>query len=265
MGIGSIWLILLLRVTISSSTGPLFTMVNTLQVLVCFGLTSLPMAPNVYVVLNDVTKLAGFELLPPEDVLAAMHLNFSETDPVNSGFYEMGVDSKTLIPNLGFFFIGILINLLAFALLVLLWALLKFRPTKTLAKICKGLRNCLMWSGVLVLLVEGFLAFSIGCGANLQQIVWEKFADFFNNLLVLLLTPVILIFPPLCYFFLRLVEDRMRYPIYKKKFGILTEELNIESPKLRRKATFVAPWFTIRRLLLAGLVLILRDTKFQVF
>ena len=86
-------------------------MANTLQVFVCFGLLSLPMTPNVYLILNEVTALAGFELMPPDDFIAAMFPNFSETDPVNTSFYEMEADSKTLIPYLGFFFFGIIYTL----------------------------------------------------------------------------------------------------------------------------------------------------------
>ena len=83
-------------------------MANTLQVFVCFGLVSLPMTPNVYMILNEVTALAGFELMPPDVFIATIFPNFSKTDPVNSSFYEMKAESRTLIPYLGFFFIGML-------------------------------------------------------------------------------------------------------------------------------------------------------------
>ena len=98
----------MLRIVIASSMGLLYTMANTLQVFVCFGLVSLPMASNVYMILNEVTALAGFELMPPDMFIAAMFPNFTETNPVNSSFYEMEADSRTLVPYLGFFFIGML-------------------------------------------------------------------------------------------------------------------------------------------------------------
>ena len=117
----------------------------------------------------------------------------------------------------------------------------------------------MIWNGVLVLIIEGYLDFSIGCLANLQQLEWETSDDYFNNLLVLLLIPLLFIFPPICYFFLSKNVDKLRIWSFEKKFGVLYEELRIEIPEQRSKAIFVVPWFALRRLLLAILILHLCD------
>ena len=115
---------------------------------------------------------------------------------------------------------------------------------------------------MLVLVIEGFLDFSIGCLANLQQLEWNTPEDYANNLLVGLLIPVILLFPPLCYLFLRKNEKILRMQSFEQKFGVLFEELRVEIPEQRQKAIFVMPWFALRRLLLAILIISLRDPQF---
>ena len=101
------WAQLGLRIVLSTSLSLLYTMVNSLQILCTFGYLTTKQPANVYYVQNEVQSLAGFELFSPDDFIAYLFPNLSETPSVSSSFDEMKAEGRILIQHLGFFLIGI--------------------------------------------------------------------------------------------------------------------------------------------------------------
>ena len=194
----------------------MYTMVNSLQVITAMGLLSNTLSANVYYLLSEVQKLAGFELLPPDNFIQFLVPSLTDTQPVNDGFLEMGYDGATLIPNLGFFFVGMIFVLVKFlAAYFLTWFTLCSR-NPTLNRLHQRLLHDLCFGDIIVLVLEGFLDFSIGCGANLEQLKWVTTDDFLNNILVILLSAVVLCFAPVCLVFLK--KNLSRQHIFLPKY-----------------------------------------------
>ena len=80
---------LALRFLMSTSLGMLYTMVNALQLLTTLGLVSQKMPANALQALSDLQSLAGFEVIPPDGIIAFLFPNISETSAANESFHEM--------------------------------------------------------------------------------------------------------------------------------------------------------------------------------
>ena len=57
----------------------MYTMVNSLQVITAMGLVSFTLSANVYYLLSEIQKLAGFELVSPDDFIQFLVPNLTET------------------------------------------------------------------------------------------------------------------------------------------------------------------------------------------
>ena len=146
---------------------------------------------------------------------------------MNYGFLEMGSDSATLIPNLGFFFLGMIFVFVKCLVSYFLTFFTLCSRNPVLNKLQRRLLHDLFFGDVLVLVLEGFLDFSIGCGANLEQLKWVTFYDLFNNMLVFLLTVVVLCFPLICLVFVKKNLSRIREKGFRQQFGALYEGLEL--------------------------------------
>jgi hypothetical protein len=84
----------------------LWSMVNSLQILVAMTLTNVKMPAPVYLIMSNLATISSFEIISPDDIFAEMFPNgFTETEAVNSGWVAMDNDSKVTILNLGSFFL----------------------------------------------------------------------------------------------------------------------------------------------------------------
>ena len=146
---------------------------------------------------------------------------------MNDGFLEMGSDNATLIPNLGFFFVGMIfvsVKILAAYFLSLFTLCSRNRYLKNLQ--VQFLQE-LFYGDIILLVLEGFLDFSIGCGANLEQLKWVTNNDWFNNILVFWLSVLVVCFPPICLVFMKKNLSSIRDKNFSRQFGALYEELEL--------------------------------------
>ena len=106
--------------------------------------------------------IASFDVIPPDDILNAI-FEFSETGAVNEGWVEMNSDSRSLISNLGTFFLIICLNLI----MILVELIVRFmsKGCPWCIKLSRKIAKDLYFGAFLLLGVEGYLDFALGCGA----------------------------------------------------------------------------------------------------
>ena len=190
-------------------------MVDSLQIITAMGLVSNTLSANIFYLLSKIQKLAGFELVSPDELKQSLAPNLTDTQPVNYGFLEMGSDGATLIPNLGFFFAGMIFIFVKFLVAYFLTYITLCSRNKVLNKLHRRLLQDLCFGDIIVLFLKGFLDFSVGYGANLEQLKWVTTNDIFNNILVIWISAVVLCFPPICMVFFKKSLSKLRNKDFK--------------------------------------------------
>lgn len=82
----------------------MWTMINSLQMIMTNCLLNVPMPANVFLVMTNLATVSSGEILPSDQILPEI-FNFSSTEVKNVGFVAMGVESTRLTMYLGSVFI----------------------------------------------------------------------------------------------------------------------------------------------------------------
>ena len=250
--VGNLTLIIQLVVNIFSSVSLqlLWSMVNALQIIVCLPLFKLNMPAIVYMVLDKISKMSGFEIIPPEDIVDMILIDgFTETNPYNNG-WDAG--NKITTYNLGTFFlflVGGSVYVGFYFVLVLL-----SRCNGTLAGMRYRMQKKLFWTSFILVCIEGYLDFCLAAVCNLYELYFETLNDKINGVLTFCLFPVILLFPPASYFILSRNHEKMGTLGFNAKFGALYEGLRVETSEEIIHASYIIPWFCVRRFLMATII-----------
>ena len=89
--------------------------------------------------------------------------------------------------------------------------LIVFCKKKVLFKVIDSLCESLFWNGFLVLLLEGYLDFTIGCAANIGYLQWKSWEDILNLLFAIILVPVLLLTPFAIVVFLKKNKEKLHH------------------------------------------------------
>jgi hypothetical protein len=82
----------------------MWTMINSLQMIMTNCLLNVPMPANVFLVMTNLATVSSGEILPSDQILPEI-FNFSPTEIKDVGFIAMGVKSARLTMYLGSVFI----------------------------------------------------------------------------------------------------------------------------------------------------------------
>jgi hypothetical protein len=105
-------------------------------------------------------------------------------------------------------------------LIVWLWFLMletlfeKFNcPTcaRYLRKAKKYLEIKIFWGAILLLYIEGYMDISLAVLANYKELHWETYNDWINLSLMTSLTPIVFLFPFICWYILHKNKDRLSH------------------------------------------------------
>ena len=121
---------LILSVFLSGALGTMYSMINSLQMLMSYSYLVVPLPANVTMVMVQINTIASFDYLPT-DTLFGYIFEFSEAEMPFATFQAMGVSSPRLTLYLGtIFFILVLIFVLSIIFLISM----PFRNTVTLVR-----------------------------------------------------------------------------------------------------------------------------------
>jgi len=103
-----------LGLLISASLNQLLSMVNTQQLIVMMPLFKVTLPANAGMFFSQMMTIAAFEVIDTKPYLDAM-LHLPPTDPVNSNFEAIGLESRYFLHNLGTLALGYVFFLLSVA------------------------------------------------------------------------------------------------------------------------------------------------------
>lgn len=115
----------------------------------------------------------------------------------------MKAESKLIIENLGFFFFGIVLLALQLAALVFLMVINYVLQHIRIWRLIQKWNLELFWGSILVLVIEGYLDFTLSAFLNMEDLTWLSGDDKFNSFVAILAIPLVLIFPIWSLWFLR--------------------------------------------------------------
>jgi hypothetical protein len=105
-----------------------------------------------------------------------------------------------------------------------------------------------------VLGLEGYLDFCLAVFVNSEDQQWNNVEDKLNLIVMYALIPVIVLLPLVCYQLLVSHREMLDDKKFTERFGAVCECLRVQSVDDKSKAVYVTPWFLVRRLLFALLI-----------
>lgn len=158
-----------LGIILALSLNSLWSMLNGLQLLVHMPLFRTHFPSNALLMLSFITKIATFDLLPEEWVLASIDLPFFDKKSLSLEFEECGYEHIYPIYNLGttFFLIQLYFGMIIFYYLILgpLSCCSKWAFRKRM-----NLKAELFWSVPLRFMLEGYLEIGVSVFIGLYNL-----------------------------------------------------------------------------------------------
>jgi len=240
---------------LSFSLSLLWGMINSLQIVVHFPLTSLVYPANAKLFYSFFITISTFDMLPTKTINAFI-FTFSEEEAISENFEEYDYEKRNFIHNLGtLYYLFPLIGsvLVVLILLRLLGACGLQRPQQWYLQ----LRDSLFWNFLLQTTVESYLEMDLSSTINLTSLVWSSNSGDWLAAVTAILTAVVLnllpfvLFAYLYYNFARLPEDEK----FKKRIGVAYERLRTD-----QKSSLWHPFlFLLRRSLFSFLVIFAQE------
>jgi len=234
---------------LSFSLSLLWGMINSLQIVIHFPLTSVVYPANAKQFYSYFITIATFDMLPAETINAII-FQFSEEEAVSDNFEELGYERRNFIWNLGtlyYLFPMFVLVLVVLILLRMLGACGLQRPQKWYMQ----LRDSLFWNFLLQTTMESYLEMHLSSTVNLTSLVWSSNSGDWLAAVTAILTAIVLNLLPfvlvayLYYNFARLPDEQ-----FKKRFGVTYTGL-----KTDQKSSLLRPFlFLLRRMLFSLLV-----------
>jgi len=143
--------------------GQIWSLVNSLQMLMTNCLLNVPMPGNVFLLMTNLNTLSSGDLLPSDEILSNI-FNFTPTQIANVGLAAMGVDSARLTKYMGSITIAMPF------LLVMCGVYLIAHAYRDIFRVCYRLKNKIrrtqFWNGSLRFWTECYLDLAIGIGIS---------------------------------------------------------------------------------------------------
>ena len=108
-------------------------------------------------------------------------------------------------------------------------------------------------------MLEGYLDFCLAVFANLEEPHFNTYSDIINMVLTYFLIFLIVLFPLLALVFLSGNREKFEQIKFTQKFGALYDGLKVGSENEKIATSYMAPWFTFRRLAFSIFILQLRN------
>jgi hypothetical protein len=209
-----------LQVVLSGSMAQMWSMVNSMQIILTYEILNLPMPGNVIMVMNNLADLCSFNVFPTDDIMDFL-FNFTPTDPPGVGFEAMGNDSKSLTLYLGMAFLIMILIGLQYLLYGLSYGCRNY--DSLLNKIEHKLRPGLVFGTIYLFLIETYLDWAIGSALRLEEPKFETPSDYFDFGLACVGILITFVFPCYCFFFLRCNVNQLDKEEIQSKHGALYE------------------------------------------
>jgi hypothetical protein len=236
--------------------GQMWSMVNSLQIILSYQLLEVQMPGNVIMVLTNLASVASFDVFPTDDIMSFL-FNFTPTTAPGVGFAAMGNENKSLTLYLGSAFLIMILIGLQYLLYSLAYACRLY--DKLLSKIEQKLKPGLIYGTIYLFLVETYLDWAIGSALRLEEPKFETPSDYFDFGLACVGILITLVLPCYCFFFLKRNVNLLDDEDFKSRHGAFYEGF-ITDNALKRQASMQMPaWFLLRRFLTAVNLLYLRN------
>lgn len=234
--------------------GQIWSLVNSLQMLMTNCLLNVPMPGNVFLLMTNLNTLSSGDLLPSDEILSNI-FNFTPTQIANVGLAAMGVDSARLTKYMGSITIAMPF------LLVMCGVYLIAHAYRDIFRVCYRLKNKIrrtqFWNGSLRFWTECYLDLAIGIGISFKNLRYETDSDYFDLVFTIGCTTVIVGLP------IALAAILCRNPDlendkFQEKYGSITEGYKTAGVHAGDTKKIIV-WFLVRRLLTAAVVVLLAD------
>jgi len=182
-------------------------------------LISIVFAANISMMINYIMEIATFDLIDTDDVYEEVFNMSIDEEPYTESFSDMGYETNNIILNMGTVFLVIFSNILAFAVILIFRIMQRCCCKARLKKYADKLYNTLVWNGVIRLVLEGYLEFTVICFLSYLYVHTETAGDIFSIILSVFCTFMLVV----CTFMLVVFPGIMIVMIIKNRKN-MTEE-----------------------------------------
>jgi len=242
----------LLTLLISASLNQLLNMVHTQQLIVMFPLFNVTLPANAGMFLSQMMTIAAFEVIDTKPFLNTV-LALPHTDPLNSNFEAIGLESRYFIHNLG----TVALAYVLFVVSVAFSTLCRLCPTRKTKYFGEMRHRELFWGSLINLTTESFSILTISCMINLRFLQWDAVNTTAMSLLTIVVMLLLLAYPFYYYWLLVKNFEILTFKEFWYKYSAFYSDLKLGNGTL----VLMQPvWFLIRRFLISLMVVCLNTT-----
>jgi len=217
----------LLTLLISASLNQLLSMVHTQQLIVMFPLFNVTLPANAGMFFSQMMTVAAFEFIDTKPFLNRV-LQLPHTDPLNSNFEAIGLESKYFLHNLG----TVALAYVLFLVSVALSTLCRQCPSRETKYFGEMRHRELFWGSMIKLTTESYSILTISCVINLRFLQWDAVNTSAMSLLTIVVTLLLVAYP--FYYNWLLVKnfERLKFKQFWYKYSAFYSDLKLGNGKL---------------------------------
>ena len=245
-----------LQILIKAAMSKVWSIFNTLQLIILMPLMGLSLPGNVQSVYDEINKIVNLDFIPKDKIYEFFFgepLPSSDIEIKDYVLMKAGLAKEDLFKNIFLLVISFALLVLLIGSVVLISKKCFHRLPDKAKKVFTSLKTKLMFNSLLRSLLQSYLPLSVSCMVSL---VFAPTAVGYILLAVLLLCPSAVI----C--ILRRQEHPLGHPQLRATIGTLY--LNVDTVG-RPGALMFTPLFMLRRLLFAWVAVVSENPLFQIF
>ena len=245
----------ILNLLLNGAMSQLWSVFNTLQIILAMPLLAVIMPANVLLVQRVVNEVINFQVVEKQTLKETIYEPIFGS--INQNFSSLSKEEDESL------LLSMLMLLLGLAVLLLLIALLTFCKRKVLPRCCSCFQKLvnmvmakLMFNSILRALMQTYLQTTLAMWISLRATNLTVTTGQVDFALFFLTIAFAVSFIVLSYKFLKRNHDNMRIPQFKSRFDSLYQNLDY----YKKKALLNTSFFLLRRILFAGVIVFCEDS-----
>jgi len=177
-------------ILVSASLNELLGMVNAYQLILMMPLLMVTLPPNAGMYFAQLMTIAAFEVFDTKPFLDRL-LRLEPTDPVNSNYEAVGLESLYFLHNMGTLVLAFVFFMLEAAVSLLC----RSSSHRKIKEFGDKLHKQLFWGSFITLVTEAYSMLTISCMINLRFLSWGSFSIGMMSVFAILTTLFLIAFP----------------------------------------------------------------------
>jgi len=211
-----------------ASMNEVWSMINSLQLVVYTPLVPLNFPGNAVAVFQQVINIATFDVIPKDDWYPVW-FSLPIDKPFNERFGMLGLGSHFWIMNMGTLFLAFFVLKVQMMLYAMTVLYLGLKDVIFCRKIKKFLKDDLFWNSVIRFTYASYIELVFAFALNTYEFQWVSWGCYYSNIIFFFFVPVAVLAPYAFMYMLYRNYDVLQYRETKEMTGTAYEDIELFS------------------------------------